>query len=293
MTKITTHLDHSGLVVANLDKAVAQIAALGFQPLPRSFHQVPDGSGNPVPAGTANHCVMLARGYLEVIAVTDPSRDSFSRWEIGGFAERFEGLHLLAIGTSDAEAAKDRLNAHGGTPVLTRDLRRKVDTDSGEQEAAFRLVVVPELSGSDITLFFIEHRTRELLWTPESQIHPNGATALLELVVVSDDPQASRPEYERAFGPATQTSADGLRFELDQSRFLVLTPAAAANHFGAPLPSHTTPHCAGQAVEVTDLAATASLLKANGVPFTTTHGRLTVGPDHACGAFLQFVEARP
>lgn len=287
---MTTHLDHSGLVVRDLAAAAAQLRALGFNLTPRSDHAVPNPDGTLRPAGTANHCAMLQRGYLEIVAVTEPGANSFSRTEIGNFTERFEGLHLLAIGTRDAAETATRLNAGGHAPVEPRDLRRQVDTPRGKAEAQFRLIVLPRISGPDITFFFIEHRTRPLVWTPGSMDHPNGATGLLELVTIANDLDAARALYETAFGVAPVALNGSLSFELDRSRYLVLTPAAAARHFGADLPVHALPHCAGQTVEVTDLATTAARLDANRVPYTRTRDRLTVTPAFACGSFLQFAE---
>jgi hypothetical protein len=224
---------------------------------------------------------MLERGYLEIVAVTDPAAVSFSRDEIGGFADRFEGLHLLGIGTTDAAAAEARLGLSG------RDLSRAI----GSAVARFRLVPIPPLSGADMTFFLIEHRTRELLWTPDSLTHPNGATALLELVVVAEDLAAAGQRYGAILGQPGEAESGVAAFALDRSRFLVMTPDAAAEHFGDPVPPHPLPHCAGQAVEVRDLVETAALLERNGVPFAHRGNRLTVSPSQAGGAFLQFVEA--
>jgi hypothetical protein len=286
------HLDHSGLVVRDLDRGAARYRALGFSLTPRSDHAVPNPDGSLRPAGTANHCAMFERGYLEVVAVTDPGASSFSRTEIGNFTARFEGLHLLAIGTADAAKTAARLNAGGHSPVEPRDLRREISTNGGTREAQFRLIVVPRLSGPDITFFFIEHRTPELVWTPGSTAHANGAVGLYELVTVTNDLDEAGNLYERAFGVAPVAVGGGLSFELEQSRFLVLSPVGAGQHFGAELPAHALPHCAGQTVEVENLATTATLLSDNGVPFLRTGGRLTVTPDFAGGSFLQFAERR-
>lgn len=288
---MTLHLDHSGLVVRDLSRAAQQMTALGFKLTARSHHTVPNPDGTLRPAGTANHCAMLQRGYIEIIAVTDPSADSFSRTEIGGFAARFEGLHLLATGTDDAEHVEARLNAGAQERVSVRALHREIDTPEGPHDAGFRLIVIPPLSGRDITFFVIEHRTPELLWTPASMVHPNGASTLLELVIVEADIDAVRPHYERVLGMPAGTDGEGLTFELDRSRYLVMTTDAAVRHFGAPLPPHDLPHCAGQAIEVVDLDATARLLTANNVPFGRTGDRLTIAPTHACGSFLQFAES--
>ena len=278
-------------MVRDLSHAAGQLTALGFNLTARSYHTVPNPDGSLRPAGTANHCAMLQRGYLEVIAVTDPSAESFSRNEIGGFAARFEGLHLLAIGTASAGEVEARLNMWAEPFVAARSLHRKVDTPDGPRDASFRLIIVPQLSGSDITFFFIEHQTAELLWTPESMVHPNGATGLLELIVVDNNLETTGLLYEKAFGIGP-TEGDGiLSFALDRSRFLVLTEMAALRHFGAPVPTHDLPHCAGQAVEVADLSMTAALLTSKAVPFTRAGGRLTIAPEFAGGAFLQFAEA--
>jgi hypothetical protein len=287
---MTKHLDHTGLVARDLESAAAQYRALGFNLTPRSEHAVPNPDGTLRPAGTANHCAMLERGYLEIVAVTDPGASSFSRTQIGNFTARFEGIHLLAIGTRDAAATAARLNAGGHALVEPRDLRREIKTGGQRREAQFRLIVLPRLSGPDVTFFFIEHRTRELLWTPGSTAHPNGATGLCEVVVVANEIEAARGLYETAFGLPAAELDGGLSFELEESAFLVLTPAAAGRHYGASLPTRALPHCAGQAVEVGDLAATAAELSTNGVPFLRSGGRLTVTPAFAGGSFLQFVE---
>lgn len=277
---MSIHLDHSGLVVRDLDHAARQMTAMGFALTPRSFHTVPNADGSLRPAGTANHCAMLERGYLEIIAVTDPAAVSFSRDEIGGFAKRFEGLHLLAMGTTEAGALEASLHLPG------RDLSRAI----GNDVARFRLVPIPPLSGVDMTFFFIEHRTRSLLWTPELLVHPNGATGLLELVVLADDLEGAGKRYADVLGSPVPGGDGILSFPLDRSRFLVMTPEAAGEHFGAGVPEHALPHCAGQSVEVRDLATAAAVLEHNGVAFVRHNGRLTVAPPDAGGAFLQFAE---
>src|SRR5690606_29231778 len=112
-----------------------------------------------------------------------------------------------------------RLNGLGTQPVELRSLNRNINTIDGHRNASFQLVVVPQASGPDVTFFFIEHRTPELLWTPRSIIHPNGALALLELVVVTEDLSAAGLLYAAVFGQAGTPRDGGLSFELRQSRF--------------------------------------------------------------------------
>src|SRR5690606_18193309 len=105
---------------ADLDLAASQMRALGFNLQPRSLHTVPNEDGSLRLAGTANQCAMLTRGYLEIVSVTDPTAISFSNTEIGGFLTRFQGLHLLAIGTDDAGNVETRLNTESQQPVSLR-----------------------------------------------------------------------------------------------------------------------------------------------------------------------------
>ena len=58
-------LDHVGHFVPDLDAAGELLAKLGFFATPVSHHQA-----NGRPAGTANRCVMLPEGYLEILAPT-------------------------------------------------------------------------------------------------------------------------------------------------------------------------------------------------------------------------------
>ena len=68
---MTTGLDHVGVAVPDLDTAAAEWQALGFAVQPLSPH-LSDGQ----PTGTGNRNIMLAEGYIELLATIDPARPS-------------------------------------------------------------------------------------------------------------------------------------------------------------------------------------------------------------------------
>ncbi|MCK5363925.1 MAG: VOC family protein, partial [Gammaproteobacteria bacterium] len=61
------YLDHLAHWVADIHAASALLERLGFLATPYAEHTHAAGAGDaPVPAGSANQCVMLEAGYLEL-----------------------------------------------------------------------------------------------------------------------------------------------------------------------------------------------------------------------------------
>ncbi len=92
-------LHHVGIVVANLDAAVAHYHALGF------------GAGErfAVPEQQVEAVIFTAGpGYVELIQPTDPA-GPIARF----MAKRGEGMHHLALRVAELSASLDRLQAAG------------------------------------------------------------------------------------------------------------------------------------------------------------------------------------
>ncbi|MCC6304626.1 MAG: VOC family protein [Rhodobacteraceae bacterium] len=281
------HLDHVGHVVADLAAAARLYGRLGFALMPVSHHRTPGPDGGMVPGGTANQCAMLGQGYLELLAITDRTAPTFSARENAAFLDRFEGLHLLAIGTLDAAATRARLVA-AGVAFSARDLGRMVEGPEGPAEARFRLTPVEPLSDANQTFFFIEHLTRQRVWPAGSTRHPNGARGLRELVMVAADPAPLALRLDRALGRGARQAGGAWIWELSASRLVVATPEGADARLGAPVARRDGAHAAGLAVEVDDLGAVERLLQRNAVPFRRHEGRLTVAPADGLGTAIQF-----
>ena len=172
-------LDHVAHYVENLDAAGALLEQLGFAPTAVSNHQI-DGK----PAGTANRCLMLPEGYIEILA---PTLDTPNARRTRNLMKRYDGLHLVAFGTPDARADHARLAAHGFAPEPLVNLRRKI---SRNRLLKFNVVYSPRDRMPEGRIQYCEQLTPQHLWDAPSLAHQNGVIGLSSVYVVADDPAA-------------------------------------------------------------------------------------------------------
>src|SRR5438105_1674821 len=118
-------LDHVAHFVPAMDAAAQALERCGFRLTPFTA-QTNREEGETIPAGTANRCAMLQRGYVEILIATV---DTPLARQLTGRLARHVGVHLAAFSTPDAAGEHDRLAA-AGFPVLPLvDMRRPVMTD--------------------------------------------------------------------------------------------------------------------------------------------------------------------
>ena len=114
-------LDHCGVAVKSLDRGRDAYARLGFQLTARSFHSGARTKGGPVePWGSGNHCAMFRDGYLEIIGLTDASMYI----TVKDMVAIYEGLHIVAIGSGEADAAYAEFQKAGAPVEAPRALER-------------------------------------------------------------------------------------------------------------------------------------------------------------------------
>src|SRR4051812_37215405 len=94
-------LDHVAHFVRGSDEASAALARAGFTATPVSI-QMDRGALT----GTGNVTAMLTRGYIEVLFKT---ADTPLGRELDEALGRYAGVHLMAFGVADANAARERL----------------------------------------------------------------------------------------------------------------------------------------------------------------------------------------
>ena len=275
-------LDHVGIAVRDLDAGAAQFRRLGFRLTERGYHTLPPTEpGGPRPrAGTANHCAMLERGYLELIGISDPAYGGRLKQDI----DRYQGLHIVAFGTQNAGTTARDLRGRGLTIGDSRPLERPIEEPEGTQLARFEIVDFPRDLVPEGHFFAIRHLTRDLLWKPPLMAHPNGARSLESLTIAVADPADFRARLGGCLG--VPPDADG-GFLLAAGRVDVVDAAWLAGHVPAGAPA--LPYIAGISIGVADIVRTADLLATSGVPFDPRGRAVWIAPAEACGAFIEFV----
>ncbi len=182
-------LDHVAHFVADLGAAGALLEALGFAPTPVSNHEL---SGKP--AGSANRCLMLERGYIEILA---PTLDTPNAQRVRAHMARYGGVHLVSFGASEASSEHARLAAHGFEPEPLVNLRRTIE---GDKVVQFNVVYVPPGKMPEGRVQYCEHLTPQSLWTQDNLAHENGVEGLAAVYVVADDPVETAARWGRFAG---------------------------------------------------------------------------------------------
>src|SRR3712207_7503991 len=62
------------------------------------------------------------------------------------------------------------------------------------RDARFRTIGLAASEAPYGRVYFCRHDTPDLVWQPEWQSHPNGATGVAEFVIATPDPSAARSE---------------------------------------------------------------------------------------------------
>jgi Glyoxalase-like domain len=287
-------LDHVGHFVRDPQAASAALSRAGFAPTAVSVQVSPDAAGKPQPTGTGNVTAMFRRGYMEVLFKT---ADTPLGLEFAASLEAFSGLHLAAFSVADAEAAHARLAASSFAMRPLVYFERPVTTASGSSgTAAFTVTRVERGAMAEGRIQILTHRTEDMVWQPRWLDHPNGATALSDLVIAVDDLDEAAERFARFTGRGAATRGQGRSIRLDRGRVELMTRTELA----ALLPEVKIPRLpfmAGYAVRVTSLERAEMVLRDGGIAARRA-GEVVVAPfpaDLGTGAwvFVERAEALP
>ncbi|MCW8086740.1 VOC family protein [Sabulicella glaciei] len=181
-------LDHLVIAVRDLDAAAAEWRALGFTVSPRGLHSPHIGS--------ANHTMMFGEDYLELLGVVAPQPHNEA---LRAFLSAREGLERAAFTTTDAAAGVAALRARGLAATGPVDFSRPVPLpDGGGAEARFTVFHFPrEEAPAGLRVFACQHHTRDAVWVPTLQSHPNGVTRILSALVATEDPAGAAAHLAR------------------------------------------------------------------------------------------------
>lgn len=272
-------LDHCIIAVEDLDAARQDYEKLGFTAAPLGDHQN---------RATANHCLMFPETYLELLGVNEPQNPD------GGLRDaisaRGEGLHRLALGTHDADAVKEQVEALGVRTEGPNDLARP----SKEPEGMVRfrnLFLQPEdLAG--VPVFICGHKTPELMRNERLTTHANGANRFAGVTAIVGDPKSTAQALAKLFGEASVRET-GYGVEMDTGRgFVRLATDATIGDAHPGLDTHPAserPIWHVLSIGVDDLNATEAMLQKNGVPNRRIGDVVRVGRAAARGLVLEFV----
>ena len=283
MSPPVTGIDHLIVGVRDLDAAQRAWARLGFTVTPRGRH-----SG----WGTANRCIMLQEGYVELLGIVDPTKFDNG---LAAFLKRQEGLLGIALGTGDAEATHAAWRRAGLTPREPAALGRLLELPEGDVELKFRNTMLERQELAGVGLFASQHLTPGLLRRPGWTDHPNGALALVSCTVVAADPAAVAAAMGKVFGSSALTRTDRVTAVQTGSAVLLVADAADAGqlHPGFDIEEPgAVPLLQVMAVMVEDPDRTADLLKRQGVAHRRdASGAVLVQPEDATGVRLELVPA--
>jgi hypothetical protein len=259
-------LDHVAHFVPEMDAAAAALELCGFRLTPFTA-QANRVDGAVVPTGTGNRCVMLRRGYVEVLTAiptvageTDLARQLRER--IGDHV----GLHLAAFSSADTAAEHRRLAVLGFPTLPLVEMRRPVKTAVGSEDARFTIARVTPGSMAEGRVQFLTHHTEPLVWRPDFLDHPNGAQALTGLWIAATDPAEPAERFARFTGRPAMRDGAVTTIALDRGAVHVAAPEFLGEALGI-TPAGSLPCFVAAQLAVTSLAALAAHLDAAGLAY--------------------------
>jgi catechol 2,3-dioxygenase-like lactoylglutathione lyase family enzyme len=273
-------IDHLIIGVRDLEAARASYARLGFAVAPRGRH---------VGWGTANCCVMLEDGYLELLGIVDPA--AFTN-NLDRFLAEREGATTLVLRSRDAEGTQVAWREAGLPAEAPRDLGRRLEAEEGATDLRFRNTLLPASATAGLGVFACQHLTPELLRRPEWLDHPNGARRIRSCTVVVDDPAPLAEAMARVIGSAAVTDTDRvIAVHVGHGIVLIAPPEdAMLMHPAAAIPDEvTTPQLRVVTLEVGDAERAVGWLRQEGVPFVETREGALLPPEQAHGVALELV----
>jgi len=282
-------VDHIAHWVPDLSGAARAMEKVGFVLTPYTEHTNSTAPGEPIlPAGSANHCIMLREGYLELLT---PTADTAIGQELRTGIGRYTGVHLIAFNCADAEAQRARLMAEGFEQRPVVDLRRATDTEDG-REGTLKFTVIRPVPGAmaEGRIQFLTHHTPDLLWQERWMNHPNTVERLREVVLCVADPDEAAGRFRRYLGRKAEKIEGGWTVPCDRGGVVLL----GRERFEECLPGIDIPglpFIAGYVLACRDLDACRVCLKGNQIVYRElTPGVLAVALPAALGGSLLFTD---
>ncbi len=235
---------------------------LGFATTePRELLGVDPATGQPVPLRQRSCHAVFERGYVELSAVeTDDPRHHLAVYRQHG-----DGLLILALGSTAIAAEYARCVAAGIGVTSPARATRRIEYGERHGEACFEWFMFRPDESPEGLVCYAANLTPELVYQRSVMAHANGALALAEVCLLTDDVSATRARYARLLGFAGRDRAGHFEFVLDGGRLSILDAQGFESRFGV-TPAGGTGRFAAAVVRVRDAAACERLLRERGVP---------------------------
>lgn len=218
-------LDHVGFIVRDVAATHALLAQLGFTLTRRADHTRVDANGKVVSAGSAQHSIMLQDGYIELMQITDATAGH----PLAAAAQTRLGLHVLALGTGDAQASHARCTAQGLNISPVANWSRPVDEASAKGLAQFAFFGAAWSPSDPSFLCWVQHLTPGLLRPPGLTSHANGALRLtgIDFSGPTDAALVWAQQLIRSGGTQVRQDASGVGISLQPALIRICLDAAA------------------------------------------------------------------
>ncbi|MCP1335292.1 VOC family protein [Futiania mangrovi] len=281
-------LDHVAFFVADMGAAETLLQAMGFVLTPFT-HQRNQGPDGPVPAGTANRCIMLRAGYVEILTAVTPTPLSD---RLKAAVARYPGLHLIAYVAGNLDAAVARLAEGGFEPDPPVALRRPVDLPGGgTAEAAFSVVRVPPEKMPEGRIQVLAHHTPDIVWQERWTDQPNAILGLEGTLLVMPDPAEAVARFAAFAGGTRSMPRPAVNVLTHDRGWLAFTETARVGEVLPAAPCDCpAPWIAALTLRSADLARTRAHFEEAGLaPAEDDGGRMLYRLPEALGGFLEIL----
>jgi Glyoxalase-like domain len=205
-------LDHLVIAFRDLDAAAERYRRLGFQVGARNRHSW----------GTENHIVQFDGAFLELLGLGEgfvrPAPDD-PVFPFAGFLDDFlrerEGLAMMVLRTNDAEADRRAFAELGLGDRPRFDFARRGRRGGREVDVAFSLAFARTDALPQTGFFVSQQRFPENFWDKSAQVHPNGATAVVELAFAHPSPESVAGFLSAFLDAPPEATEGGFSFVLD------------------------------------------------------------------------------
>lgn len=283
MTLELSHIDHPVIAIADMNQAHAAYRRLGFTIPPRGSH---------LEWGTGNWCIMFPDDYLELRGIADGSRYTHNL-DIH-LSQKGEGLMGLAFAPlQTAELSFDRAQEAGLKPTGLKTLTRRFELPEGDAFPSFHICYLNEAEIPELlTTVVCEHRTPEIIRTPEWLMHENAVIGVHSITGVAEEIASLTTRLRLLVDAEDVTSTDStVKVAFPQGGYLEYVTPAVAQERGIAVSSGQIPYLPAMALKVSDILATRSVLGRNGLNYVDLSDKaLRVSAEDCCGVILDFVE---